>query len=105
MRKEILISSVSAFLFIVALSVVIFFIMTRTEDVKPREKYDELEFVVVHRPHITYFVDFKYMLCWATLKPTYQDLKDFTCTERLLNEASGATYLDDNKSKKDAGKD
>lgn len=47
------------------------------------EKYDELEFVVVHRPQITYFVDVKYNLCFATRKPNYQDLVEFQCSDRL----------------------
>lgn len=56
------------------------------KQVRPPEKYDELEFVVVHRPHVTYFVDIKYTLCFATRKPNYQDLVQFRCTERLWQE-------------------
>ena len=59
----------------------------RTPGIK--EKFKELEFVVVHRPHLTYFVDMKYGLCFATRKPKYQDLAAFSCPERLLKEATG----------------
>lgn len=59
----------------------------RTSGIK--EKFEELEFVVVHRPHLTYFVDLKYKLCFATRKPEYQDLAEFPCPERLSKEATG----------------
>ena len=48
------------------------------------QKFDELEFIVVHRPHLTYLVDPRYQLCFATRKPDFQDLVQFTCTEPLL---------------------
>lgn len=59
----------------------------RTSGIKT--KFDELEFVVVHRPHLTYFVDIKYLTCFATRKPQYQDLVEFQCPDRLLQEAMG----------------
>ena len=52
----------------------------------PPEKYDELQFVMVHRPHVTYFVDTQYMLCFATLKPEYRDLAPFECSDALLKD-------------------
>lgn len=52
-----------------------------------KERYDELEFVVIHRPQITYFVDLKHTLCFATRKPNYKDLVEFPCPERLWKEA------------------
>ncbi len=51
-----------------------------------KEKFNELEFVVIHRPHLTYFVDMKYFLCFATRKPDYQDLVQFVCPERMWKE-------------------
>lgn len=63
-----------------------------------KEKFDELEFVVVHRPHVTYFVDMKYFMCFATRKPNYQDLVFFHCPERLWREVA-----DKRKRPKDAG--
>ena len=50
------------------------------------DKFDELEFVVVHRPHVTYLVDVKYFMCFATRKPDFQDLVKFHCPERLWKE-------------------
>lgn len=51
-----------------------------------KETFDELEFVVIHRPHLTYFMDVKYLLCFATRKPDYQDLVQFHCPERMWKE-------------------
>lgn len=69
------------------------------------EKYDELEFVVVHRPHVTYFVDIKFSLCFATRKPDYQDLVKFTCTDRLMKEVEESLQARAIKTiKKDAGR-
>lgn len=51
-----------------------------------KEKFEELEFVVIHRPHLTYFVDMKYFLCFATRKPDYQDLVQFVCPERMWKD-------------------
>lgn len=53
------------------------------------EKYNALDFMMVNRPHVTYFVDTRYMLCFATLKPTYRDLVPFECSDLLLK------YVDD----------
>lgn len=52
--------------------------------------FDELEFVVVHRPHLTYFIDMKYLLCFATRKPNYQDLAQFHCPENLWKEVESS---------------
>lgn len=52
-----------------------------------KEDFDELEFRVIHRPHVTYFVDLRYALCFATRKPDYQDLVQLGCTERLVQDA------------------
>ena len=59
----------------------------RTSGIKT--KFDELEFVVVHRPYLTYFVDVKYLVCFATHKPEHQGLVEFRCPDRLLQEATG----------------
>ena len=57
-----------------------------TENKGVKVDFDELEFVVIHRPHLTYFVDLKYLLCFATRKPDYQDLVQFHCPERVWQE-------------------
>ena len=59
------------------------------EPMKGQEKYEELEFVMIHRPQVTYFVDLKFMLCFATLKPDYADLVEFRCPDYLLRHAAG----------------
>lgn len=51
------------------------------------EKYDELEFTIIHRPHITYLIDTKYSLCFATRKPDFQDLVQIECPDRMWEDA------------------
>lgn len=75
----------------------------RPADRAVKEKYEELQFVVVHRPDVTYFVDFRYLLCFATRKPNYNDLVRFKCPDLLLREAMGGVEYVPEKSK-DAGK-
>lgn len=53
------------------------------------ERYDELQFEVLHRPHVTYLIDRRYRLCFATRKPDYQDLVQVQCTDRLLGASAG----------------
>lgn len=72
-----------------SLGLFIFFAIDRqkgTEKSHFKDKFDELEFAVIHRPHLTYFIDTKYFLCFATRKPDYQDLVQFICPERMWKE-------------------
>ena len=55
---------------------------------KKGEEYSRLEFRIVHRPHVTYFVDLKYMLCFATTKPTHTGLLQIPCTDSLIAETA-----------------
>jgi hypothetical protein len=57
------------------------------------DDYDELQFTTVHRPLVTYFVDRRYGLCFATRKPDYQDLVQLSCTPNLLS-ATGSVATD-----------
>lgn len=53
-----------------------------------RERFDLLEFVTIHRPHLTYHVDSRHMLCFATRKPsTCRGLVQFDCPVTLLEQA------------------
>lgn len=90
-NRKVLISIYAAAIFLLAVGIVygIFFHTdsTTTPNKSVKEQFDELEFVTIHRPHLTYFIDVKYMLCFATRKPTYQDLVLFDCPDRLWKEA------------------
>lgn len=72
----------------IAWGMVIILASKRPAAVTAPERYSELQFAVLHRPHVTYFVDRRYRLCFATRKPDYQDLVQFDCSERLLVEAT-----------------
>ncbi len=64
-----------------------------------KERFDELEFIVIHRPHLTYFVDLKYRLCFATRKPAYEGLSEFQCPDYLLLEAEHGEQKKEKKQK------
>lgn len=77
------------------ISLIVFLLtMGKSKKKEPSEEYNELEFVVVHRPQLTYFVDMKYFLCFATRKPDYQDLVQFSCPERMLKDVENSLQRD-----------
>lgn len=77
------------FCFLLFASVVLYFYSRKqaeTDTFVVAKSYTELQFRVIHRPHITYLVDLRYMLCFATRKPDYQDLVQFECTQAFMKK-------------------
>jgi hypothetical protein len=74
-----------AILFFVVIAEIVY-LVTFNKPPNTSEAYNELEFTVIHRPHITYLVDTKYLLCFATRKPQYQDLVQIECPEKMWKE-------------------
>lgn len=75
---------------IVGLLSVAFVRHQRKEEKRQGEVYKKLEFRVIHRPHVTYFVDLKYMLCFATTKPEHHGIGQIQCTDFLISETVDA---------------
>lgn len=86
MKKRITITLLVVAALVAIIFPIAFYVKDRAGKGGIKDKYEELEFVVVHRPQLTYFVDTKYFLCFATRKPDYQDLVQFICPERMWKD-------------------
>lgn len=49
-------------------------------------QYNRQEFVVIHRPHLTYYVDLVYGVCFAR-RPMCRAMTEFVCSPSLIRAA------------------